>query len=121
MALGIVVGASGSSMGFALVDALRPIGTLWVNAIRMTVIPLVVSLLITGVTSVTNMQAVGRLGRRTVVVFAALLIASAVVSLTVGSLLFAAFPWDAHATISLPAGASEAAREITATGPPPGV
>ena len=29
----------------------RPIGTLWVNAIRMTVIPLVVSLLITGVAS----------------------------------------------------------------------
>ena len=29
--------------------AIAPIGTLWVNAIRMTVIPLVVSLLITGV------------------------------------------------------------------------
>lgn len=50
-----------------------PVGTLWVNAIRMTVIPLVVSLLITGVASVSDVRIVGRMGIQALVVFLVLL------------------------------------------------
>ena len=60
-------------------DYLTPIGTLWVNAIRMTVIPLIVSLLITGVASANDLRAVGRIGGRTIVVFLALLAGVAIV------------------------------------------
>ena len=49
--LGILISASGSVPLANVADAIAPVGTLWVNAIRMTVIPLVVSLLITGVAS----------------------------------------------------------------------
>jgi Na+/H+-dicarboxylate symporter len=42
----------------ALVDIVEPSGTLWVNAIRMTVVPLVGSLLITGVASASELRTV---------------------------------------------------------------
>ena len=65
VALGAAVGSGRSSRrpaARALVrgaDAVAPIGVLWVNAIRMTVIPLVVSLLITGVASATDVRRSG--------------------------------------------------------------
>lgn len=46
----------------------EPIGALWVNAIRMTVVPLVVSLLITGIASATGSSA-GRIGGRALLWF----------------------------------------------------
>ena len=45
---GAAVAATGNPDLLRAVDTVAPIGTLWVNAIRMTIIPLVVSLLITG-------------------------------------------------------------------------
>ena len=44
--VGIAIVASGSASARAAAVALEPIGTMWVNAIRMTIVPLVVSLLI---------------------------------------------------------------------------
>ncbi|MFN8574667.1 MAG: dicarboxylate/amino acid:cation symporter [Gemmatimonadaceae bacterium] len=121
MALGIAVAASGNASALAFANALRPIGTLWVNAIRMTVILLVVSLLITGIASVSDLKTVGRLGGRTLLIFGSLLIISALVSLAVSTALFAFYPSGASTQGVLPAGAAEAAREIAAGGPPPGV
>ena len=46
------------------VSFLEPLGTLWVNAIRMTVIPLVVSLLVVGAASAADGGVIGRLGLR---------------------------------------------------------
>src|ERR1700756_2107841 len=59
VALGALIAASHNASLLHAADAIAPIGTLWVNAIRMTVIPLVVSLLITGVASVSDIRAVG--------------------------------------------------------------
>ena len=72
--LGIAIGASGHPALLAAADWLGPIGTLWVTAIRMTVIPLVVSLVITGVTSVADVRSVGRIGARSLAVFLGLLL-----------------------------------------------
>jgi len=70
---GLAIAASNDPALLRAADWVTPIGTLWVNAIRMTVIPLVVSLVITGVASASNVGAVGRIGRRTIVVFIAML------------------------------------------------
>ena len=43
---GAAIAASGNRSLAAVPGYLEPIGTIWVNAIRMTVVPLVVSLLI---------------------------------------------------------------------------
>ena len=45
----------------------QPVGTLWLNGLQMTVIPLVVSLLVTGVASTAEAASAGRLAARTIV------------------------------------------------------
>ena len=68
LALGLIVAASHNAALLNAADLVIPIGTLWVNAIRMTVIPLVVSLLITGVASASDISTIGRIGGRTLAV-----------------------------------------------------
>lgn len=72
---GLALGAAASAFDLpglrSLAGAVEPLGTLWVNAIRMTVIPLVVSLLVTGIASAST-STVGRLGGRAVLLFVAL-------------------------------------------------
>src|SRR6266550_6022368 len=67
--IGAVIAATGNATLIRAADAIAPLGTLWVNAIRMTVIPLVVSLLITGVASASDVRAIGRIGGKSLLVF----------------------------------------------------
>src|SRR5207237_2117548 len=115
---GALVAASGSKPLIDAADALAPVGTLWVSAIRMTVIPLVVSLLITGIASATDIGTVGRIGGRTLVVFGLLLAAIAAIVVPLASALFALLPLPstAGAKPTLPAGAVESADQLSATG-----
>jgi proton glutamate symport protein len=113
---GAGIGASGSEPLLRAGDFIAPVGTLWVNAIRMTVIPLVVSLLITGVASAADLKAIGRLGGRTLLVFVLLLVGVAAVVMPVAPSVFALLPRGA-APPPLPAGAAEAAGQLSTTGP----
>lgn len=115
---GALIAASGSKPLIDAADALAPLGTLWVNAIRMTVIPLVVSLLITGVASATDVGSIGRLGGRTLVVFGVLSAAIAAIVIPLAAALFRLLPLasTAGARPMLPAGAVEAASQLTSTG-----
>ncbi len=112
---GIAIDASGRSSLVQLADGIAPIGTLWVNAIRMTVIPLVVSLLITGVTSAADVREIGRMGRRTIVTFIGVLV-------FLSLLVIPAMPWvfrllpPSGSPPPLPAGAAEAAGQVTGSG-----
>jgi len=112
---GIAIAATGSVPLLRAADFIAPIGTLWVNAIRMTVIPLVVSLLITGVASATDVKAIGRLGGRTLAVFVLLLVGTAIVVMPFGPALFRLLPQRLGA-MPLPPGAAEAANQVTAGG-----
>jgi Na+/H+-dicarboxylate symporter len=104
---GSVVAATGNPSLLRAADAVAPLGTLWVNAIRMTVIPLVISLLVTGIASASDVKAIGRLGGRTIVVFLLLLIGTAVVVMPFAPALFSLLPEGARP--ALPPGATEAA------------
>ena len=114
LAGGLVVAASHNAAMLGAADLVGPIGTLWVNAIRMTVIPLVVSLLITGVASASDISTIGRIGGRTLAVFFAMLVAATLVALPLG---IGAFAWLSHLITErpdLPPGAAEAARSLAA-------
>lgn len=111
LAGGLVIGATGNAALIHAADAVAPVGTLWVNAIQMTVIPLVVSLLITGVASGADARAVGRLGGRTLVVFLLLLAGAAAVSMPLGIAIFRLMP-ALSARPPLPPGAAEAASQL---------
>jgi Na+/H+-dicarboxylate symporter len=119
IAAGIAIAVSGSGRLLAAADLIAPIGTVWVNAIRMTVIPLVVALLVTGVASATDVKAIGRLGRRTLLVFVLLPAGMAAIVIPVASALFAMLPLGAVARPPLPAGAAEAASQLSASGQTP--
>src|SRR6266540_3479471 len=71
--VGVAIASTGSSLGLRLADGLAPVGTLWVNAIRMTVIPLILSLIITGIASAADVKVLGRIGAHTLATFILLL------------------------------------------------
>jgi Na+/H+-dicarboxylate symporter len=112
---GVAIAASGNATLLRAADFIAPIGTLWVNAIRMTVIPLVISLLITGVASAADVKAIGRLGGRTLLVFVLLLAGVAVVVMPFAPALMAMLPRPLGAQ-RLPAGAVEAASAVVSGG-----
>jgi Na+/H+-dicarboxylate symporter len=87
--LGSVVAASHSAAAQRVVDLIAPVGQLWVNAIRMTVVPLVISLLFVAIAGRESSEGLGRLGVVTVATFVALLSFAAVVALLLGPSLIA--------------------------------
>jgi len=80
-----------------LVKIVEPIGTLWIDAIRMTVVPLVFALLVSGIGSMSDLRTVRALGARTLASFLALLLLSVAVGLVVAPALFAWLPVAAGA------------------------
>jgi Na+/H+-dicarboxylate symporter len=109
---GLAIAAFRAPALFAVVSFVEPLGTLWVNAIRMTVIPLVVSLLIVSVASV-DVGRVGRIGSRALLTFVALLGVSLFFAVLATPLLFAQLPVDAAATRSLGENGPTAATVVT--------
>lgn len=57
--VGAVVGGTGDQGMIGLTTEIEYIGALWLNLLRMTVVPLVFSLLVTGVASVANAASTG--------------------------------------------------------------
>jgi Na+/H+-dicarboxylate symporter len=94
LAAGIAISMAPSPALLSAVEIIRPLGTLWINAIRMTVIPLVVSALIVGIASAPDVRAVGRIGWRAIVVFVAAVTLAAVFAAIVGQPMLAALDID---------------------------
>ncbi|MBK8247206.1 MAG: dicarboxylate/amino acid:cation symporter [Gemmatimonadetes bacterium] len=109
LALRPVASATGVSQ---FVATLEVIGSLWVNAIRMTVVPLVVSLLVTGVSSAADARVVRSVGGRAFASFIGLLGLAAVVGLLIVPLLFAGLTIDPATSASLRESAVSGASEV---------
>lgn len=77
---------------------IEPVGTIWVRALQMTLIPLVFSLLVNGIVATVDTGATGRLGAAALVVFLALLIGTALVSSLVAMPLVSRIPIDPETT-----------------------
>lgn len=99
---GILVG---SNMPL-LIQAADIIGTLWLNGMRMTVVPLVVALLITGIVQTAQAARAGRLAGRAVITMLVILFCSSLLAAFVLPALLAIFP--------MPAGSGEALRAALA-------
>ena len=117
---GILIAVSGNASLLRAADAIVPIGTVWINAIRMTVIPLVVSLLITGVAGAADLKAIGRIGGRSLLTFFLLLTGTAIVIMPIGVAAFQLLGPNTSRP-PLPAGAAEAAGQVAAGGTPVGI
>src|SRR5512146_1154990 len=69
LVLGIIVSTTHASWLLPVPGVVEPFGQIFVNAIRMTVIPLVVASLIVGVASAGDAATIGRLGGRSILLF----------------------------------------------------
>ena len=109
LAVGLAVASSGSLALAGVVPFIEPVGQLWVSAIRMTVIPLVVSSLIVGVGSAPDPRSVGRIGARALMLFVALLGVGALMAVVAGPPLLRLLPIDPAAAEALRASAMQTA------------
>jgi proton glutamate symport protein len=119
LAAGLAFGLAAQRFGGGwqtAVAVVEPLGALWINAIRMVLVPLVVSLLIVSVASFADVRALGRLGARTVVLFLLLLAGTALFAALVAPPVFARMPVDAATAQALQARAAEAAASAAAAG-----
>ena len=86
IAIGVLIKSSGSAALFGAVPGIEIIGTVWINAIRMTVIPLVATLTIASVATSGDAAKLGRLGGYAVIVFVLLLLGSGFFTMLVAPL-----------------------------------
>lgn len=94
---GIVVGALVRAEAPQLAEAagvVEAFGGLWLNALSMTVVPLVVSLLITGIASVADAAKAGGLVARAVMLFSLLIVFAATYGIFATQGLLALWPVD---------------------------
>lgn len=98
LAAGITLGAwidqAGGETVHEIAGALESIGTLWLNALRMTVGPLVFAMLVSAVASVSDAMATGRLATRAIGWFAGLLLLAGVLAALLSQGLLALWPVD---------------------------
>ncbi|MDP3403639.1 MAG: cation:dicarboxylase symporter family transporter [Brevundimonas sp.] len=118
LAGGLAAGAAAQAYGIpggtgtiALIDAL---GQLWLNALRMTIIPLVFSLLVTGIASIADAAATGRVALKAMGVFAVLLVGATVYAFAASLGLHEIWPISPDGAATLLAGAPPGAAAAVA-------
>ena len=109
LGLGLLVSMSGNEALVSSARWIEPLGTLFINAIRMTVIPLVVGSLVAGIAAAPNPGTLGRIGVRAFVFFLVTLTAGAVFAAIVAPPLLARLVIDPAAQAALQASAAQAA------------
>jgi Na+/H+-dicarboxylate symporter len=82
LVLGVLFGLLSSSMGWNdfVIDWIKPVGTVFVNLLKLIAMPLVVASLIVGVSSLSDVSKLSRLGGKTI----SLYLATTVIAVTIG-------------------------------------
>lgn len=112
LAVGALAAVHGGDGAPRIIEGVEALGGLWLNALRMTVVPLIFAVLVTGIAQVSDAAATGRLAMRAVVWFVILLFISAVTSVLLVNGVLGVWPVSEAAAAALRAGAQA---------PPPGV
>ncbi len=94
IAVGLLLSTTQSPFAAGFVSIVEPIGTLFINAIRMTVIPLVFSLLVVGVAAAGDAASIGNLGWRAIVTFVVLVVVAGVIGIAAAQPIFAHLTLD---------------------------
>jgi Na+/H+-dicarboxylate symporter len=112
LSAGIAAGWSGGAWVERSAAFAEPVGGLWLNALQMTIVPLVVALLITGIAASAQAARASRLATRAIILFVALLWTSALAAALLTPLFLNLFP--------LPAESADALRQALTTAQPVG-
>jgi len=105
LVLGLGGGIVSARLGLAwtpkLIAIAEPIGGMWLNALQMTIVPLVVALLITGIADSAKAARASRLAGRALVFFVAFLFLSAIAAALLTPLFLDLFPLPAESAAAL--------------------
>ncbi|ALJ13215.1 dicarboxylate/amino acid:cation symporter [Sphingopyxis macrogoltabida] len=101
MLLGVAVETISVEWGTASLPYIEWVGLLWLNALKMTIIPLIVALLITGITATADAARAGKLAGRAVAIFIGANLLAGLMTLLVLPLLLRAFPMSTAAAEGL--------------------
>ncbi|MEX2152296.1 MAG: dicarboxylate/amino acid:cation symporter [Gemmatimonadaceae bacterium] len=119
LAVGLLAGAALASAQHPGLDRfiriVEPIGTLWINAVRMTIIPLVISMLIAAVASSDSLRSLGRLGGAAVVFFVGMVAAVAVYTALLVPPLLSGLTIDPQAAAALRETAASGSQQVATT------
>lgn len=110
--LGLALGVVFDTGHEGLTEAADVVGTLWLNGLRMTVVPLVIALLVTGIAQTAAAARAGKLAFRAVLTMITILWCSATMAAFVTPALLNAFP--------MPIEAGAALKQALSTAPSPG-
>lgn len=110
LAAGLLIGwaLSGTAVIEPVLAVASPVGTIWLRALQMTIIPLVAALLVTGIAQTIATARAGAMARRTLLTFVAVL---------AGGAVFAALAMPALLDLFPIPGSAEAALAGNSTGP----
>ena len=112
LALGLIAGIIVSQQGKSFAETTVPwaelIGSLWLNALKMTIVPLVVGLLVTGIVQTAEAAKAGRITARAVLWFVGLLWASTVFCALYIPTILSIFPMPQDSAAALKAALSGA-------------
>ena len=106
---GIAAGWSGGAWVERSAAIAEPIGGLWLNALQMTIVPLVVALLITGIAASAQAARASKLAARALILFVVLLWTSAIAAALLTPLFLNLFPLPAESAAALRGALSTAA------------
>ncbi|HEX9207188.1 MAG TPA: cation:dicarboxylase symporter family transporter [Steroidobacteraceae bacterium] len=115
IALGTWVQAAGGPGVRAVLPVVESIGTLWLNALRMTVGPLVFAMLVSAIAGVADAMATGRLASRAVSWFAVLLLLAGTLAVLLSQGLLLLWPLDHGVAEAFVAGTAQGATAAPAT------
>jgi Na+/H+-dicarboxylate symporter len=113
---GMVSARTGAPWVAQAIAVAEPIGGVWLNALQMTIVPLVVALLITGIAASAEAARASRLATRALIVFVVLLWVSSIAAALLMPLFLDLFPLPAASAAELRSALSTS----TAVGQVPG-
>jgi Na+/H+-dicarboxylate symporter len=116
LALGLIAHRWPNRPLLAFISFVTPLGELWTNALRMTIVPLIVSQLVTGIAAKADAKTVGRMGGLSLLVFFVLLLVGAVFTMAAAPPLIALFKVDQATIAGLQSGVAGAAKTSNAAG-----
>lgn len=89
LALGIVLGLviNAFQLQFLLVNIIEPVGTIFLNLMKMVIVPLIFCTLIMSITNVGDMNKLGFLGKRTIVYYLCTTVVAAIIGLSVALII----------------------------------
>jgi len=115
-ALGIALTRWQVALASTVAAFFQPIGDLWLNALQMTVVPLVVALVVLGVASTSNVAESGRTARRALIVFLVLLSAGAAFAAVFAPFQLSLLPRDPELITALRAAIGTPVADAATTG-----